>query len=145
MRIFLSLIASLAIATAAHSEPYKIDKDHTQISFEVSHLGFSTFPGVFRDFRNHPRKQQPRQRRHQRRRSRTSQKRRKPRRTKRRRKRQPNQRNPRLKRQPRTRSQRPRATRSRRECMPSPVACCHFGLTHTQLIALSATVLSASF
>lgn len=39
-------------ATSARAEPVKltIDDSHTRIWFTVTHLGFSTMPGMFRDF-----------------------------------------------------------------------------------------------
>jgi polyisoprenoid-binding protein YceI len=43
-------IAALTMSAAASAEPYRIDPDHTQISFEISHLGFSLITGHFRNF-----------------------------------------------------------------------------------------------
>ena len=48
-------IASLAaaatlLASPLAAEPWVVDKSHAHVSFEVSHLGFSTTQGVFREF-----------------------------------------------------------------------------------------------
>jgi polyisoprenoid-binding protein YceI len=52
-----SLIAAAAIAlafgvltSAASAEPWKVDKAHTSVTFEVEHLGFSITQGLFREF-----------------------------------------------------------------------------------------------
>lgn len=49
------LIAALAtaatlISAPLHAAPWKIDKSHAHVTFSVSHLGFSTTQGMFRDF-----------------------------------------------------------------------------------------------
>ncbi|MEL6198172.1 MAG: YceI family protein, partial [Pseudomonadota bacterium] len=42
--------ASLGSPTAAlAADPYVLDRSHTAITFQVSHLGFSTTHGVFRE------------------------------------------------------------------------------------------------
>ncbi|ROR32384.1 YceI family protein [Inmirania thermothiophila] len=45
-------IAALAAAAGAQAAPerYALDPAHTFITFEVSHIGFSWMPGVFREF-----------------------------------------------------------------------------------------------
>ena len=50
--LFIALAASLFIAGAAQAEPqeYKIDKGHTFVTFEISHIGFAFLPGTFNDF-----------------------------------------------------------------------------------------------
>ncbi|MDX1442733.1 MAG: YceI family protein [Gammaproteobacteria bacterium] len=50
--LFIALAASLFVAGAAQAEPmeYKIDKGHTFITFEISHIGFAFLPGTFNDF-----------------------------------------------------------------------------------------------
>lgn len=41
--------ALTALATTAAAAPYALDKSHTAITFQVSHLGFSNTHGVFRE------------------------------------------------------------------------------------------------
>lgn len=43
-------LGALASAGAAMAEPWKIDKSHTSVTFEVEHLGFSMTQGQFREF-----------------------------------------------------------------------------------------------
>ncbi|MEL6266716.1 MAG: YceI family protein [Pseudomonadota bacterium] len=45
----LAVAAPLALALPATAAEQALDKSHTTISFEVSHLGFSTTHGVFRE------------------------------------------------------------------------------------------------
>ncbi|MEM6489602.1 MAG: YceI family protein [Pseudomonadota bacterium] len=42
-------IGTLPAATTALAEPQVLDKSHTTVRFEVSHLGYSTTHGVFRE------------------------------------------------------------------------------------------------
>jgi len=54
MRILVSAVV-LALATAAtpalaETGRYELDKGHTFITFEVSHIGFAWIPGTFNDF-----------------------------------------------------------------------------------------------
>ncbi|MGF1552756.1 MAG: YceI family protein [Paracoccaceae bacterium] len=44
-----SVLAALLAAPALAAEPWALDKSHAAITFEVSHLGFSTVHGVFRE------------------------------------------------------------------------------------------------
>lgn len=46
------LLALFLVAGAAQAEPeqYNIDKGHTFITFEISHIGFAFLPGTFNDF-----------------------------------------------------------------------------------------------
>lgn len=47
----LSLLALLATAPLhAKPETFEIDKSHTFVTFEVSHIGFAWIPGAFTDF-----------------------------------------------------------------------------------------------
>lgn len=39
-----------ALSSAATAEPWKVDKSHTAITFQVEHLGFSLTQGIFREF-----------------------------------------------------------------------------------------------
>lgn len=54
MRILKSAIAlTLALATGpalAELEQYELDKGHTFITFEVSHIGYAWIPGTFNEF-----------------------------------------------------------------------------------------------
>ncbi len=50
MRLLAPLVAALMLAAPASAEPYAVDPDHTQITFQVSHLGFSLINGHFRSF-----------------------------------------------------------------------------------------------
>jgi polyisoprenoid-binding protein YceI len=50
MRLLAPFAAALMMGSAASAAPYVIDPDHTQITFQVSHLGFSMINGHFRDF-----------------------------------------------------------------------------------------------
>lgn len=50
MRLIALCLAALLTAGAAAAKPYRIDPDHTQITFTVSHLGFSLIHGQFRAF-----------------------------------------------------------------------------------------------
>ncbi|MEM6677483.1 MAG: YceI family protein [Pseudomonadota bacterium] len=52
MRLAATLAAPLAVllvAAPAAAEPYTLDKSHTAVTFQVSHLGYSTTHGVFRE------------------------------------------------------------------------------------------------
>jgi len=46
----LALATGLGLAGPAPAEPYVLDPSHTQVTFEVDHLGFSAVQGWFRDF-----------------------------------------------------------------------------------------------
>lgn len=51
MRSFRRLVPALTLlAVPALAEPWITDPGHTRILFEVEHLGFSTMPGIFREF-----------------------------------------------------------------------------------------------
>ena len=52
---FLAPVVVFALATSAapalaEAERYELDKGHTFITFEVSHIGFAWIPGSFNDF-----------------------------------------------------------------------------------------------
>ncbi|MEM6973619.1 MAG: YceI family protein [Pseudomonadota bacterium] len=47
--LFGAGLALAALATPAVAAPYALDKSHTTITFQVSHLGFSNTHGVFRE------------------------------------------------------------------------------------------------
>ena len=49
MRMLASLVLLLG-TLGVSGENYKIDPSHTRISFEVNHMGYSTMPGIFRNF-----------------------------------------------------------------------------------------------
>lgn len=50
-RLIALAILGLGFGSApAIAEPYRIDADHSQISFAMNHLGFSVFRGFFRKF-----------------------------------------------------------------------------------------------
>ncbi len=42
--------AATLVAAPLFAAPWQIDKSHTSVTFSVSHLGFSTTQGMFRDF-----------------------------------------------------------------------------------------------
>lgn len=46
----LVVAALLALAPAAQAAPYVMDKSHAQVTFGVSHIGFSMVRGHFREF-----------------------------------------------------------------------------------------------
>ncbi|RMH52512.1 MAG: polyisoprenoid-binding protein [Alphaproteobacteria bacterium] len=48
--VILALLAPGLAPAPALARPYVIDRDHTTITFWISHLGFSSFFGRFRDF-----------------------------------------------------------------------------------------------
>jgi polyisoprenoid-binding protein YceI len=53
MRFPALALAAAGFAAAvmpAAAEPYKLDKSHAAVTFQVSHLGFSTTHGFFRNF-----------------------------------------------------------------------------------------------
>ncbi|MEM9048279.1 MAG: YceI family protein [Pseudomonadota bacterium] len=52
MRRFFATLALFALASLPlRAEPYVIDPDHTAITFQMNHLGFSTFFGRFNEYR----------------------------------------------------------------------------------------------
>lgn len=46
----LAVAAGLGLASNVAAAPYVMDKSHSQITFKVDHLGFSTVHGQFRSF-----------------------------------------------------------------------------------------------
>jgi len=47
---FALVVALLVGGPAVRAEPWKLDKSHAHVTFEVGHLGFSTVHGQFREF-----------------------------------------------------------------------------------------------
>lgn len=51
LALTIAALAGLMLALPASAQRYVVDPDHTAITFQMSHLGFSTFHGRFSSYR----------------------------------------------------------------------------------------------
>src|SRR5438128_1928855 len=50
MRILITTLALFVLPAFAHATDYRVDPDHTKVTFKVRHLGLSWVPGIFEKF-----------------------------------------------------------------------------------------------